>query len=68
MNPYIERMIIEADELHTKIKRLDRFIYDGISPFRKIPWKKKRLLKKQLKRMMQYESILNKRIQLESRI
>lgn len=63
MSDLLKKLDTEQRNLYAKINRLDTYIYVN-EEFDKLPRKVKRLLKKQLKHMVRYNEVLNKRIEL----
>lgn len=59
--PYIQRVMIERDDLHNKIDKLGEFMID-LDQFDKLDTEEQELLKQQFKVMIEYDKILNIRI------
>lgn len=61
--PFVQRMITEQDELNERINKCKVFI--NSNKFKTLKLSQKFLLKKQLKIMINYFKILDRRINLE---
>ncbi len=64
MQPHVERMIAEREELSDKVTKLEEFILHN-SFYAGLPECKQILLQKQFEAMVTYEEILTERISLE---
>lgn len=64
MQPHVERMVTEREELSEKVTKLEEFILHN-PVYGNLPECKQVLLQKQFEAMVTYEEILTERISLE---
>ena len=63
MKNYVERMVVELNELSDRVEKLTKFFHT--ETFMGLPSKKRELMERQFKAMVEYKEVLAERLEIE---